>query len=133
MKQTLLAAATAVCLLTPAASIAGQTAQAMYTRALAQERTVRDASNQPTLAQMRHVVASYEAIVRLHPTSGYSDNALWQAANLSLLAYQRFNNDADRTTAMRLLNLLVKGYPSSSLVAQAKDTLASPTDRKSVV
>jgi N-acetylmuramoyl-L-alanine amidase len=126
MKQRFFAAVAIACVLT-AVSASADTARAMYTRALAQERTVRDASTNPTVAQMRRVVASYEAIVRLHPSSGYADNALWQAANLSLLAYQRFDSDADRKTATRLLNLLVKEYPSSSLVAQAKDALASPT------
>ena len=50
-------------------------------------------------AQMRRVVGSYESLVRKHPASGYCDNALWQAANLASLAYERFGDDADRKTA----------------------------------
>ena len=71
----------------------------MYNRALAQERTVRDEAVKPTLAQMRRAVAAYEAVVRRFPASGYADNALWQAANLAALAFERFGNEADRKTS----------------------------------
>src|SRR3954471_12427868 len=94
---------------------AADTARDMYNRALAQERTIRDEASKPRLAQMRRVVAASEAVVRRHPASGYSDNALWQAANVSQLAFDRFGDEADRTTAARLLALLAKGYPSSKL------------------
>ena len=43
-------------------------------------------------------VAAYEAVVRAHPASGYCDNALWQAANLASLAFERFGDEADRKT-----------------------------------
>jgi N-acetylmuramoyl-L-alanine amidase len=103
-----------------------QTARELYTRAMAQERAVRDESTKPTLVQMRRAVALYESVVRKHPASGYADNALWQAANLASLAVERFGQDADRKTATRLLTLLTKEYPTSKLVAQAKDALAAP-------
>jgi len=77
--QVLVALAMATCLLTPVLGVAAPqatTARAMYTRALEHERTVRDDANKPTVADMRKVVAAYEAIVRKHPASGYSDNAL---------------------------------------------------------
>jgi N-acetylmuramoyl-L-alanine amidase len=96
-----------------------QSAKTLYTRALDRERTLRDAPRKPTLKQMRAVVASYEAIVRRYPTSGYSDNALWQAANLSLLAFDDFGDAADRRTGLRLMAMLRKEYPHSSLVARA--------------
>ena len=109
-----------------AASPAGaETPRDLYTRALSQERVIRDAATKPTLAQMRHVVALYESLVRTHPTSGYCDNALWQGANVASLAYERFGEEADRKTAARLLNLLKTGYPSSKLASQASSTLAS--------
>jgi len=113
------------------AAVSAQSAAArdMYDRALAQERIIRDASNKPTLAQMRRVVAGYEAIVRRHPASGYCDNALWQAGNVAALAYQRFGDDADRQAAARLFNRLTREYPASKLVPQAKEALlntASP-------
>ena len=60
----------------------------------------RDRSRHPT------VVRAYEQIVRRYPTSGYSDNALWQAANLAILAADRFGENVDRRTAERLLKAL---------------------------
>jgi N-acetylmuramoyl-L-alanine amidase len=126
MKHRLLPALVAACLVTAVPAYA-DTARDLYTRALAQERLIRDAANQPTLAQMRRVVAAYEAIVRRHPASGYCDNALWQAANVAALAFQRFGNEADRRTATRLFDRLVRGYPSSKLLSQAKDALSDLT------
>ena len=65
MRYRILAAVTtATCLLIPARGAAAPqptTARAMYTRALEQERTVRDDANKPTLPDMRKVVAAYEA------------------------------------------------------------------------
>src|SRR5258708_27335474 len=108
--------ATATCLLMPLRASAAPTARAMYTRALEQERVVRTDSNKPTLAQMRKVVAAYEAVVRRHPASGYCDNALWQGANVAMLAYERFGDEADKTRATRLFNMLIREYPTSKLV-----------------
>ena len=113
---TLLVAAS-LCL--PAVEAAAQSAQLLYTRALAKERTLRDGARKPTLRQLRAAVASYEALVRRYPRSGYADNALWQAGNLSLLAFDEFKQPADRKTGLRLLGLLRSQYPSSSLVASA--------------
>jgi hypothetical protein len=107
MKHPSIAALLAVLWLAgPAPASAAGTAREMYTRTLAQERTVRDAAAKPTLEQMRRVVTQYEGVVRKYPASGYSDNALWQAANLALLAFERFGNEADRKTASRLFALL---------------------------
>jgi len=113
---TLLVAAS-FCL--PAVEAAAQSAQLLYTRALAKERTLRDGARKPTLKQLRAAVASYDALVRRYPRSGYADNALWQAGNLSLLAFDEFRQPADRKTGLRLLGLLRSQYPSSSLVASA--------------
>ena len=106
----------------PAAS--AQAARDMYTRALAQERTIRDASSHATAAQMRRVVASYEALVRRHPSSAYCDNALWQAGNVAALAFQRFGDESDRQNALRLFDLLAREYPASKLVPQAKTAVS---------
>lgn len=127
MKHFILAAlVTSACLTAGSATIGarGDTARDMYTRAMAQERSVRDEAAKPTLAQMRRVVAAYENIVRQHPASGYCDNALWQAANLATLAFDRFGDEADRKTAGRLLTLLTKEYPASKLIAQANSALS---------
>ncbi len=81
---------------------AGQPPRTMYERALEREQTLRVAEPPPTLEQLRHAVAAYEAIVRRFPSSAYSDNALWQAGHIALLAYERFGQAADKLTASRL-------------------------------
>jgi hypothetical protein len=121
--QILAALVTAACIMGPRPALAADAARDMYNRAMALEREVRDESTKPTPAQMRRAVASYEAVVRKHPASGYCDNALWQAANLAALAYERFGSDLDRKTAARLFALLTKEYPSSKLVARAGEAL----------
>jgi len=124
MRYRILAAlVTAACIMGPVPARAADAARDMYNRAMALEREVRDEATKPTPAQMRRAVASYEAIVRKHPASGYCDNALWQAANLAALAYERFGNEPDRKTAARLFALLAKEYPTSKLVARATEAL----------
>jgi N-acetylmuramoyl-L-alanine amidase len=108
-----------------------QTARDMYTRALARERAVRDAEAPPTLRQVRAAIAAYERLVRKHPASGYSDNALWQAGNLALLAFQRFGQTADREAGLRLLNQLKASYPSSSLLARMGEAIGAIESRPS--
>jgi N-acetylmuramoyl-L-alanine amidase len=96
----------------------------LYTRALASDRAVRDARQAPTLRQIRAAVAAYERVVKRYPASGYADNALWQGGELSRLAWERFGNEVDRRTGVRLLKLLLSGYPSSSLVSGVDESLA---------
>ena len=96
----------------------------LYTRALAGDRAVRDARQPPTLGQIRAAVAAYERVVRRYPASGYADNALWQGAELSRLAWERFGNEADKSTGIRLLKLLKSGYSSSSLVPGIEEALS---------
>jgi len=129
MKQRLFSALALAFLIAPAPRVlAADSARTLYTRALDQERTVRDETNDATAADIRRVVRFYEQIVRRHPSSGYCDNALWQAANLSLLAADRFGQPADRKTARRLLETLTREYPSSSLSRQARQTLLTMND-----
>ncbi len=113
--------------LCPTARAAGtddaSSARALYTRALGHERTVRDAAHQATLRELRAAVREYEIIVRRYPTSAFCDNALWQGANLSTLAFARFAQEADLATATRLLTQLAGQYPSSSLVPRAQESL----------
>jgi N-acetylmuramoyl-L-alanine amidase len=123
MVKRLLPSLLVVFMLVPAHARAADAPRAAYTRALGQERTVRDASDHASAASIRRVIASYEKIVRRYPASGYADNALWQAANLALLAFDRSGDEADRKHATRLLKLLTKGYSSSSLVSQAETAL----------
>ena len=108
---------------------AAASARALYERALGREEAIRPAlmSSQPgrrVLERARLVIASYERIVREYPRSGYCDNALWQAAELSAALWAEFGEDADRRRAERLYRMLVREYPSSSLVRQAKASIA---------
>jgi N-acetylmuramoyl-L-alanine amidase len=103
----------------PVAEAAAQSAQTLYTRALERERGLRDDSRTAPLKQLRAAVSLYENLVHKFPASPYSDNALWQAGNLALLAYDEYKQAADKKTGLRLLGLLRSQYSSSSLVARA--------------
>src|SRR5579864_7748585 len=90
----------------------------MYRDALAREQAVRGALAAPDalatiLVDVRSVVAAYESIVRHYPGSGYSDNALWNAARLEIDAYAAFTQPQDKDAAVRLLNKLTATYPTS--------------------
>src|SRR5689334_22674844 len=74
-------------------------AKTAYERVLDREQTLRNADQPPTVTDIRNVVNAYIALVRRYPTSGYSDNALWQAGNLSALAFERFGDPSDREAA----------------------------------
>lgn len=105
----------------PARVSAAESSRLAYMRVLGQERVLREHETRATLAQIREVIASYERVARRFPASGYSDNALWQAANLALVAYGRFGQAADRETGLRLLDRLAKQFPSASLVARVPE------------
>jgi N-acetylmuramoyl-L-alanine amidase len=107
---------------------AALSARTRYERALALERAVRPSleparPSPAALAKARRVIAAYEAVVRRHPGSGYTDNALWQAAHLAADVWARSGEDRDRAAAERLFTRLIDGYPSSSLVTRAKSEL----------
>ena len=65
----------------------------------------------PALADLRAAVKAYEAVVRQYPASAYSDNALWQGANLALLAFERFAEPSDQKTAVRLFEPAPQAVP----------------------
>ena len=112
----------ALSLLAIAPPALAQTAKVRYERAQANEKKLR--SSKPALAAIRSGAASYEALVRRYPVSGYSDNALLQGAGLFKLAFDRYGDAADRRNAERLLTWLKKQYPSSSLMKEATARLA---------
>src|SRR5688572_29611119 len=122
--QVALATTLEVLMASAAPAAVPPSAESIYSRALGRERELRETPSGATLAQLRWVVALYESVVRRYPKSAYCDNALWQGANVSLLAYDRFEQAADRRTAVRLLTLLREGYPSSSLRGRAVEQLA---------
>ncbi len=107
----------------PAAAAPAAAARTLYARALERERVLREENGRPTLQRLRGLVATYEAIVRRFPGSGYSDNALWQGGQVALLAYERFGQASDRRNAERLLMQLKRGYPSSSLASRVDGAL----------
>jgi N-acetylmuramoyl-L-alanine amidase len=100
--------------------------QRLYNEALARDAALRremDALRPGTptaavLQRVRVLVTSFEDFSRLFPTSGYSDNALWQGATLSAAAYWQFGEPDDRDTALALLDDLAARFPTSSLVKQ---------------
>ena len=99
------------------APLLAATAEDLYTAALTREHDLRARADEPpTLAQLRDAMAAYTNIVRQYPRSGYSDNALWQAAGLAILVFDRNRQPADREAGARLLHMLEREYPSSSLV-----------------
>ena len=118
-------AACAVAVLCCPAAAAAQGAPTFYKRTLAREAMVRadfdaqkDRTPGPLLDRMRQLVAEYESLVRRYPNSGYSDNALYNAALLSSDAFAKFGDDADRRTALRLFKAVRSQYPSTSLKEQ---------------
>jgi N-acetylmuramoyl-L-alanine amidase len=85
------------------------------------------------LRKARSVIAGYDALVRRFHSSGYSDNALFNAAAIADALYTKFGRAADRTAAARYRNRLKIEYPRSSLVKKlataddVADLKAGPT------
>lgn len=119
----------AIALLVSVPAVA-QTARQRYESALERDQKVRvllaggTVQAREAKAEAARVIAAFEAVVRRYPTSGYSDNALWQAASLADAAYQKFNHADDQAQAIRLYRRLVAEYPTSSLVRRANQQLA---------
>ena len=112
------------------AVLTAQSAEKLYTDLMAQEAGLRKEldgapshESQPSeegstdlLRRVRATIAAYEDAARQFPRSGYSDNALWQAAVLSSDAFWQFGDDTDRQAATRLFARLKAGFPTSSLI-----------------
>lgn len=69
------------------------------------------------LQRTRTMVEAYETFSKTYRTTGYADNALWQAAMLAGDAFRSFGDNRERQTALRLLADLGGRFPSSSLNA----------------
>ena len=144
MKRTLTAA---LVLLAATAAFAAPPVRAMYADARGREQDVRAVLSAPdvtpaALTDIRAVIAAYEAIVKQYPSSGYSDNALWQAGTLALDAFAKFNQPQDKATGIRLLRKLQATYVTSKLAKQVDEEIArvdahvgpkGPTLQKSAV
>ena len=133
--MTMFHRAIAIVLLLAAATtpLGAQTDRDLYVAALAHERTVRAALVAPdasttVLTDVRAVAGEYRAIVKQFPSSGYSDNALWQAGRLLLDGFTRFGEMQDKDTGLRLLRSLTTMYPTSKLVRQVPDQIAGFVD-----
>jgi N-acetylmuramoyl-L-alanine amidase len=127
LSSRLAVAVLAVAVAAPLASAA--TPRTMYLRALEREEAVRAALaatrvTPAALAETRRVIKAYERVVSRHPASGYTDNALWQAARLAADLWAHTGTDTDRLLAVGLYKRLIAGYPASSLVSQARPELA---------
>jgi hypothetical protein len=73
------------------------------------------------LRRLRLAVSAYEGMAKKFPRSGYSDNALWQAAVLSADAFWQFGDSRDRTAAVRLFELLKRARWSRRRPAMSRD------------
>ena len=102
-----------------------QAAQDMYERALSQERAALSAPA-PAPDALRKVAKLYEAVVREYPTSGYADNALWQAAGLLQRTFEISGEPKDLDGAARLLTWLKREYPHSGFAKQSLPKAAPP-------
>jgi N-acetylmuramoyl-L-alanine amidase len=129
ISRAILACAVVLVVSLPAAA---QTARERYEAALERDENVRvlltgsaAAPAADVTSQAAKVAASFEALVRRYPTSGYADNALWQGASLADAAYQKFSQADDRERAVRLYRWLVAEYPTSPLVKRANQQLAA--------
>ncbi len=118
--------------LIPAAAHA-QTARTRYESAQERDQKARAlldgaSADAETRAQIRKdvrgVIAAYDALVRRYPISGYSDNALANAADLAALLHERFGEPDDRETAIRFYERLAAEYPASSVLTRTAPVLA---------
>jgi N-acetylmuramoyl-L-alanine amidase len=79
-----------------------------------QAQEVRISTSSAAAAEdFRVVINRYWTFVRRYPTNGLADNALWQAATLSMSAFARFGEDRDHYRAIQLFQWLRDQYPHS--------------------
>jgi N-acetylmuramoyl-L-alanine amidase len=113
----------AISLAAPAAAQRTAPARAAYQQLLAKERALTANGRPPSAAAVRALIAQYQHFAGRYARTGYADNALWQAARLAGMLGDRLDREADRQTARRLLEHLIRGYPSSSLLPEARVAL----------
>lgn len=104
------------------AEATAQTAAVLYQRAQTREAAARTS---PSATNLRDAVNAYETVVLRYPRSGYCDNALWNGAQAARFAWEKFQQEADRKTAARLLTWLRKEYPMSAFAKQAPAQMAA--------
>ncbi len=125
--------ASAIVISVLAASTAhAQSAATAFQRAQTREQVVRKQAA-PSVTTLRSIATSYEVIVRKHPASGVCDNALWQAAGMLQLAFERSGAPRDRDAAVKMLQWLKREYPTSSFAKQVDDRVAALAPRRAPV
>jgi N-acetylmuramoyl-L-alanine amidase len=128
------ALAAVVCLLAWPAPAAAQPPRERYAAARALDDAARTAiqrapdhgspaARQHAVAAAERAITRYENLVRRYPGSGYSDNALFQAADLARLLYAAYGRASHRTMAGTYVAWLTREYPSSSLRTPARAAL----------
>jgi N-acetylmuramoyl-L-alanine amidase len=127
-QKILLGGLGALCVLFSIAAVPA--VKSMYVDAQLREQKARaamlaDGSQTAALAKVHDAVTTYESLVKHYPASGYSDNALWQAARLSLDAFAKYGLPGDRDAGVRLLKKLAASYPTSKLVKLVPEQLAA--------
>ena len=95
----------------------------MFKKAQAQEGSL--AKTDPAVLDLRRAANAYEAVVRRYPSSGYSDDALWQAAALMERAYGKSGAASDLDKAVQLLTWLRREYPASKHTSAAGTRLSA--------
>jgi N-acetylmuramoyl-L-alanine amidase len=80
-------------------------------------------ARQNAIAAAQRAITRYEQVVRRYPSSGYSDNALYQAADLARALYAAYGRASHRTMVGNYVAWLTREYPSSSLRADARAAL----------
>ncbi len=117
------------------ADAAAQSARERFESAVEQDRQVRAMLSEngvepaAAISRVTRAMTAFENVVRRFPTSGYADNALFQAGALAELAYTQFNRPQERDRAIRYYAWLAKEYPFSSFVKRAAaqiDALNAP-------
>jgi N-acetylmuramoyl-L-alanine amidase len=122
IRKVVIALAVAVLMAAPA-ELAAQSAKTRYERALARDKSLRKTRRAPPLSQLRATVRSYEQIARRYPTSGYADNALYKGGLLALETYRHYEHDEDREAGIKMLEWMIREYPSSSLKKEVRARL----------
>ncbi|HKY22563.1 MAG TPA: N-acetylmuramoyl-L-alanine amidase, partial [Vicinamibacterales bacterium] len=101
------------------ASLRAQSAASVRYEVLREQELRVSMSAGADAGDFRIVINRYWSFVRQYPKTGYADNALWQAAALSMDAFVRFGEDRDRYRAIQLFQWLRDQYPHSGFAARA--------------
>ncbi|MPY87240.1 MAG: AMIN domain-containing protein [Luteitalea sp.] len=123
IRNVTIALALAMLMAAPSQVAAQRSAKARYDRTLAREQRLEKTRRAPPLSQLREAVRDYEQIARRYPTSGYSDNALYNGGLLALETYRHYQHASDREAGVKMLEWMIREYPASSLRAKARARL----------